>query len=66
MAKASLKLQIQGQVLMAHACDSSYLEGRDHKDHSSRPAWANSDRPHRKTPTQKRADGVAQTVRAPA
>jgi hypothetical protein len=27
---------------VAHACNPSYLGGRDQEDHSSKPAWANS------------------------
>jgi hypothetical protein len=35
------------QVLMAHACNPSYLGGRDQEDHGSRPAWAKSSQdPH--------------------
>jgi hypothetical protein len=30
------------QVLVAHACNSTYSEGRDQEDHSSRSVWANS------------------------
>jgi hypothetical protein len=32
------------QVLVAHACNSSYSGGRDQEDHSSKPAWENSSR----------------------
>jgi hypothetical protein len=27
---------------VAHACNPSYLGGRDQEDHSSKPVWANS------------------------
>jgi hypothetical protein len=31
---------------MANTCNPSYLGGGDHKDHSSRTAWAKLVRPH--------------------
>jgi hypothetical protein len=31
---------------VAHACNSSYLEGEDQVNHRSRPAWANSEWDH--------------------
>jgi hypothetical protein len=30
------------QMLVAHACNPSYMEGRDQEDHNSRSAWANN------------------------
>jgi hypothetical protein len=30
------------QALVAHACNPSYLGGRDQEDRGSKPAWANS------------------------
>jgi hypothetical protein len=29
-------------MLVAHACNPSYSEGRDQKDCGSKPAWSNS------------------------
>jgi hypothetical protein len=29
-------------ALVAHACNPSYLGGRNQQDHGSKPAWANS------------------------
>jgi hypothetical protein len=29
-------------MLVAHACNTSYLGGRDQDDHGSKPAWANT------------------------
>jgi hypothetical protein len=49
--------------LVAHNCDPSYSGGRAQKDHSSKPAQANSSRdPILKIPNTKRAGGVAQDV----
>jgi hypothetical protein len=39
---AFLKFTITCQVLVAHACNPSYSEGKDQEDHGLRPAWANS------------------------
>jgi hypothetical protein len=48
---------------MAHACNPSYLGGRDQKDHSSKPAWANRLRDSiSKISITKKAGGVAQSV----
>jgi hypothetical protein len=49
---------------MAHTCNTSYSGGRDQEDHSLKPIWANSLRPYleKKSPSQKRAGGVAQDV----
>jgi hypothetical protein len=42
-------------------CNPSCSGGRDREDHSSKPVWANSSwDPILKTPSQKRAGGVAQ------
>jgi hypothetical protein len=50
------------QALVAHACNPSYLEGRDQKDRGSEPAWANSLRdPISKIPST-RTGGVTQVV----
>jgi hypothetical protein len=51
-------------MLVAHACNPSYLGCRAQEDCSSKPAQANSSaRPYlEKTPSQKRASGVAQGV----
>jgi hypothetical protein len=50
--------------MVAHTCNHSYLGGRDHEDHSSKPAQANSsqDPIWKKIPSQERAGGVAQGV----
>jgi hypothetical protein len=49
--------------LKSHICNPSYSGDRDQKDHSLRPAWANSSRdPILKKTSQKRAGGVAQGV----
>jgi hypothetical protein len=46
---------------VAHACNPSYLGGRDQEDFDSKPAQANSSRdPILKVPNPKRAGGVAQ------
>jgi hypothetical protein len=51
------------QVLVAHACNPSYSEGRDQEDQGPKPIQANSSRdPILKIPNQKRAGGVAQGV----
>jgi hypothetical protein len=52
------------QVLVAHACNPSYSEGRDQKDCDSKPARANSSRHPipKKNPSQKRADAESQVV----
>jgi hypothetical protein len=52
-------------VLVAHACNPSYSEGRDQEDCGSKPAWANSSRDPilKKKPSKKeRTGGVAQGV----
>jgi hypothetical protein len=51
----SHKLEVeQNRAPVAHACDPSYLEGRDQEDHGSKPAWPNSSvRPYLKTPFTK-------------
>jgi hypothetical protein len=36
------KKEQTGQVLMTHACNPSYLGGRDQEDHGSRPSWAST------------------------
>jgi hypothetical protein len=36
--KSALKLFNTSWVPVAHACNSSYSEGRDQEDHSSKPA----------------------------
>jgi hypothetical protein len=42
------------QVLVAHACNSSYPEGRDQEDHGLKLAWANSSvRPYLEKPFPK-------------
>jgi hypothetical protein len=39
---------------VAHACNTSYLRGRDQEDHSSKPVWANiSQNPISKKPFTK-------------
>jgi hypothetical protein len=41
-------------MLVAHACNLSYLGGRDPEDYSSKPAWANnSERPYLEKPLTK-------------
>jgi hypothetical protein len=46
---------------VAHNCNPSYSGGRDQKDHSLKPAWENSLRPHlEKTLHKNRAGGAAQ------
>jgi hypothetical protein len=48
---------------MAHACNPSYLGGREQEDCSLKPALANSSQdPISKNPSQKWAGGVAQGV----
>jgi hypothetical protein len=43
------------QSPVAHACNPSYLGGRDQEDHSLKPAWANSSQdPVSKIPTSKK------------
>jgi hypothetical protein len=55
-------------VLVAHACNPSYLGGRDQEEHSSKLAHANSLQDpilkKKKTPSWKRADGVAQGIKS--
>jgi hypothetical protein len=50
--------------LVAHACNPSYLGGRDQEDCSSKPAQANSSQDPilKKTHQKKQAGGVAQGV----
>jgi hypothetical protein len=52
------------QVLLAQACNPSYLGGRDQEDRGLKPALANSSQNPilKKNPSQKRAGGVAQGV----
>jgi hypothetical protein len=38
--KCVLKSQNGSSVLVAHACNPSYSEGRDQEDFGSKPAWA--------------------------
>jgi hypothetical protein len=48
---------------VAHTCTPNYSGGRDQEDHSSKPAQANSSQdPILKTPSQKRAGGVAEGI----
>jgi hypothetical protein len=48
---------------VAHACNSSYPGDRDHEDHSSKSAQANSSQDLiSKNPSQERAGGVTQGV----
>jgi hypothetical protein len=48
---------------MAHACNPSYLEGRDQEDCCSKPARTNSlQDPILKNPSQRRIGVVAQGV----
>jgi hypothetical protein len=48
---------------VAHAYNSSYSGGKNQEDHGLEPAWANSSSDLiLKNPSQKRADGVAQSV----
>jgi hypothetical protein len=48
-------------VLVAHACNPGYLEGRDQEDCSLKPARANSlQDPISKIPITKKTGGVAQ------
>jgi hypothetical protein len=54
-------------VPVAHTYNPSYSGGRDQEDHSSKPDKANSlqdpiSKKKKKNPSQKRADGVAQSV----
>jgi hypothetical protein len=51
-------------VPVAHACNPSYLGGRDQEDHGSKPAQANSlqDPTSKKNPSQKWAGGVTRGV----
>jgi hypothetical protein len=50
-------------VPVAHAYNSNYSGGRDQKNHSLKPAWANSLRdPISKKKSQKRAGEVAPGV----
>jgi hypothetical protein len=49
--------------LGAHACNPNYSGGRDHEDHSSKPAGQIvRETLSQKHPSQKRAGGVAQGV----
>jgi hypothetical protein len=49
--------------MVAHTCNPCYSGGRDQEDHGSKPAWVNSLKdPILKTPSQKKAGGVAQGV----
>jgi hypothetical protein len=41
-ARRSLLKCESGQVLVAHAGNSSHSGGGDQEDHGSKPAWANS------------------------
>jgi hypothetical protein len=47
---------------VAHACNPSYSRGRDQADHDSKSAQIVSETLFLKTPSQKRAGGVAQGV----
>jgi hypothetical protein len=52
-----------GLVLVAHACNPSYSEGRDQEDMGSKTVQANSSRdPISKNPIQKWTGRVAQGV----
>jgi hypothetical protein len=42
LEKIDLNKKTPGQTLMAHICNPSYSAGRNQKDQSSKPAWANS------------------------
>jgi hypothetical protein len=62
MLKFILKRK-EGWVLVAHACNPSYLGDRDQEDGSLKPARGNSSRaPMWKIPNTKRAGGVAPGV----
>jgi hypothetical protein len=37
-----IKTLFISQELVAYACNSSYLGGRDQEDHGMKPAWENS------------------------
>jgi hypothetical protein len=50
------------QVPVAHACNPSYLGGRDQEDCSSKPAQANSLQDPISNPPQNRVEGVPQVV----
>jgi hypothetical protein len=48
---------------VAHACNYSYPGGRDQEGQGLKPTWANGPQdPILKTPSRKRAGGVAQVV----
>jgi hypothetical protein len=47
---------------LAHACNASYLGGRDQEDRGSKPAWTLS----QKYPIQKRAWPSGSSSRAPS
>jgi hypothetical protein len=58
-----IKILYLTPVLVAHACNPSYLGVRDREDRGSRPAAVNKVRPYLKnTQHKKRAGGVAQMV----
>jgi hypothetical protein len=61
--KESLKLRAESQVLLAHACNPSYLGGWDWKYHGSRPVQRNSFQdPISKITRLKWTGGVVQAV----
>jgi hypothetical protein len=58
---------ISGCVLVAHACNPSYLGGRDQEDGGLRPAWSNSSQDTiLKTPNTKKNWQSGSSGRAPA
>jgi hypothetical protein len=40
----ALRIRQLSRVPVAHTCNSSYVGGRDHENHCSKSAWANSSR----------------------
>jgi hypothetical protein len=61
--EVGIKIFHYSQAPVAHACNPSYLGGRDQEDQDSNSAQANSLRdPNLKYPIQNRAGGVAQVV----
>jgi hypothetical protein len=60
-----MRMVVLSLASVAHTCNPSYSGGRDHEDHSLKPAWANNSwYPISKNPSQKRVSGVAQGVHA--
>jgi hypothetical protein len=54
----SPKIHVLSQALVAHACNPSYLQGRDQEDRSLRPSRQQKLDPISRIQTHKRADRV--------